>query len=193
MKLTVLLDNNTFIDRYFLGEPGVSYFIEADGKKILFDVGYSDAFIRNAQKMNKNLLDVDMVVLSHGHLDHTWGIVPLIQLYAEGIIEKRAVKHPSLVAHPGALASKKYRENPEIGSLLTEEKLSQFFNMQFSREPRRLTERILFLGEIERSTDFEAQKPMGLVVENGKEREDSFIGHFFSAICQCRIHPGLLS
>ena len=41
MKLTVLLDNNTLIDRYFLGEPGVSYLIETDGKKILFDVGYS--------------------------------------------------------------------------------------------------------------------------------------------------------
>ena len=50
MKLTVLIDNNTLIDRYFLGEPGVSYYIETDGKKILFDTGYSDAFIRNAQK-----------------------------------------------------------------------------------------------------------------------------------------------
>jgi len=68
VKLTVLLDNNTFIDRYFLGEPGVSYFIEADGQKVLFDVGYSDAFIRNALKLNINLLDVDIIVLSHGHL-----------------------------------------------------------------------------------------------------------------------------
>jgi hypothetical protein len=49
MKLTVLVDNNTFIDRYFLGEPGVSYFIEAEEKKILFDVGYSDAFIFELQ------------------------------------------------------------------------------------------------------------------------------------------------
>jgi len=51
MKLTVLVDNNTLIDRYFYGEPGVSYFIQDEGKKILFDVGYSDAFIKNAQKM----------------------------------------------------------------------------------------------------------------------------------------------
>ncbi len=30
MKLTVLVDNNTFIDRYFYGEPGVSYYIMKD-------------------------------------------------------------------------------------------------------------------------------------------------------------------
>lgn len=29
MKLTVLVDNNTIIDRYFLGEPAVSYFIQS--------------------------------------------------------------------------------------------------------------------------------------------------------------------
>jgi len=34
MKLTVLSDNNTIIDRYFVGEPAVSYFIECDGKKV---------------------------------------------------------------------------------------------------------------------------------------------------------------
>lgn len=35
MKLTVLIDNNTLIDRYFLGEPGVSYLIEDEGKNNL--------------------------------------------------------------------------------------------------------------------------------------------------------------
>ena len=61
MKLTVLIDNNTLIDRYFLGEPGVSYLIEDEGKKILFDVGYSNAFIINAQKMAASLLDLDLL------------------------------------------------------------------------------------------------------------------------------------
>jgi len=32
MKLTVLVDNNTLIDRYLIGEPAASYYIEADGK-----------------------------------------------------------------------------------------------------------------------------------------------------------------
>ena len=39
MHLTVLGDNNTFIDRYLIGEPGVPYLIEDDSQKILFDTG----------------------------------------------------------------------------------------------------------------------------------------------------------
>jgi len=44
MKLTVLVDNNTYIDRYFLGEPALSFFIEDEKKRILFDCGYSNIF-----------------------------------------------------------------------------------------------------------------------------------------------------
>lgn len=29
MKLTVLIDNNTYIDEYYIGEPALSYYIEA--------------------------------------------------------------------------------------------------------------------------------------------------------------------
>lgn len=48
MKLTVLVDNNTYIDQYYLGEPAVSYYIEIDDMKILFDTGYSHICIQNA-------------------------------------------------------------------------------------------------------------------------------------------------
>ena len=41
MKLTVLVDNSTFIDRYFVGEPAVSYLIEDGETRVLFDAGYS--------------------------------------------------------------------------------------------------------------------------------------------------------
>jgi len=77
MKLRVLVDNNTLTDRPFVGEPALAHFIEAEGKKILFDVRYSDVFVTNAGKLHIDLLDVDFVELSHGHLDHTWGSSPL--------------------------------------------------------------------------------------------------------------------
>ncbi len=44
MRLKVLVDNNTFIDEYYQGEPAVSYYIEDGEKKILLDVGYSNLF-----------------------------------------------------------------------------------------------------------------------------------------------------
>ena len=74
MKLTVLTDNNTYIDQYYLGEPAVSYFIEDEGIQLLFDLGYSDVYLRNAQKLGIDLTKVDTVVLSHGHNDHTGGL-----------------------------------------------------------------------------------------------------------------------
>jgi 7,8-dihydropterin-6-yl-methyl-4-(beta-D-ribofuranosyl)aminobenzene 5'-phosphate synthase len=172
MKLTVLIDNNTLIDRYFIGEPGVSYLIEDEGKKILFDVGYSGAFIMNAEKLAVDLLDVDFLVLSHGHLDHTWGLMPLLRLYTEGMIEGLKVNKPTLVAHPSTFSTKKIDNLPEIGSLLTEDKLSGYFNLKLSREPIDLTERLIFLGEIDRIHDFENQNTIGKVLENGFEKDD---------------------
>ena len=55
MKLTVLVDNNTLIDRYYIGEPGLCFYIEDGDKRILFDTGYSDAFVVNAVKMRIDL------------------------------------------------------------------------------------------------------------------------------------------
>ena len=142
MKLTILIDNNTLIDRYFLGEPGVSYLIEDEGKNILFDVGYSDAFITNARKLAVDLLNVEFVVLSHGHPGHIWGLIPLIRLYTEGKIEKRHVKKPTLVTHPLTLSARTVEGLPEAGSLLSEDKLSGYFHLKLSREPVFLTERL---------------------------------------------------
>jgi metal-dependent hydrolase (beta-lactamase superfamily II) len=52
-------------------EPGLSFLIETAGKKILFDTGYSDLFLANAEKMGIDLRELDFIVLSHGHLDHS--------------------------------------------------------------------------------------------------------------------------
>ncbi|NTV00660.1 MAG: MBL fold metallo-hydrolase, partial [Methanoregulaceae archaeon] len=100
MSLTVLVDNNTLTDRYFTAEPGLSFLLRTGGKKVLFDTGYSGMFLANAERMGINLRDLDYVVLSHGHLDHTGGLVPLIRLLTEAKIEDMAHKVPELVAHP---------------------------------------------------------------------------------------------
>ena len=74
MKLTVLVDNATIIDRYFLAEPAVSYLLEDGGARILLDTGYSDVFLKNARAMGIDLSRVTDIVLSHGHNDHTGGL-----------------------------------------------------------------------------------------------------------------------
>ncbi len=43
MKITILVDNNTFIDEYYFGEPALSMMIENEDENT-FDMGYSDIF-----------------------------------------------------------------------------------------------------------------------------------------------------
>lgn len=172
MKLTVLVDNNTLIDRYFCGEPGASYLIEEGNYKILFDVGYSEMFIRNAQKMGIDLLKLDFVVLSHGHLDHTWGLDPLIRLYMEATIEGRTHKTPTIIAHPEVFLTKRIEILGDIGSAISEKKLSEHFPLKLNEKPVWLTDRLVYLGKIERNNDFEGQVPIGKVVRNGHEKDD---------------------
>ncbi|WP_297595910.1 MBL fold metallo-hydrolase [uncultured Cetobacterium sp.] len=55
-------------------EHGLSLYIETNGKKILFDVGESDKFWKNAKKLGVNLEEIDYLILSHGHKDHGGGL-----------------------------------------------------------------------------------------------------------------------
>lgn len=175
MKLTILVDNNTFIGRYFQAEPALSMYIEDQGKKILFDAGYSDVVINNARKMNINLLDLDYIVLSHGHLDHTWGLTSLIKLYTEATYEKYEFKKPKIVAHPDTFYTKSKNSFTEVGSILSKEKLENSFELILTREPFYLTDKLLFLGEIKRDNDFEGRNIVGKIIKDNEEHDDYMI------------------
>ena len=162
MKLTVLVDNNTLIDRYFQSEPALSLLIEEDGRTILFDCGYSDLFLKNAQKMGLSLSALDFVILSHGHMDHTWGLEALTRHSCELRLEGRPCKRPTLVAHPAVFTSIRVDECPEIGSLLEPGKLSRHYDLLLDTAPRLISERLLFLGEIPRKNTFERTEGMGI-------------------------------
>jgi len=172
MKLTVLVDNNTLIDRYLLAEPGVSYFIEIDEKKILFDTGYSSIFLTNAAKMGVNLLDIDFVVLSHAHLDHTWGLQHLIQHYADARFENISCKRPTLLAHPLIFTPRTMPGFGEIGCLVSEKTATEYFDIRLSSEPFQIHPKLTFLGEIERVSAFESQVPIGKIQMPGSEQDD---------------------
>lgn len=73
MRVVFLSENKTEIGNC-RAEWGLSIYIEADGKKILFDTGASDMFYETAEKRDVNLADVEACVISHGHFDHTTGV-----------------------------------------------------------------------------------------------------------------------
>jgi 7,8-dihydropterin-6-yl-methyl-4-(beta-D-ribofuranosyl)aminobenzene 5'-phosphate synthase len=182
MKLTVLVDNNTLIDRYLVGEPGLSYYIEADGKKILFDVGYSDIFISNSKKLGLNILDIDYLVLSHGHLDHTWGLEPLVKRFTEEVFESRKVRKPKLVGHKEVFLSKTFTGEDEFGTIIDSNKVFRYFENNLTNDPFYITDNLVFLGQIPRNNDFEGKTQIGFVVnEKGIKKPDFNIDD--SALC----------
>jgi 7,8-dihydropterin-6-yl-methyl-4-(beta-D-ribofuranosyl)aminobenzene 5'-phosphate synthase len=59
---------------------GLSFYIETENHKLLFDSSPSELVLRNAEKLGVNLSSVDTVILSHGHYDHSGGILPFAEL-----------------------------------------------------------------------------------------------------------------
>lgn len=79
MRVTVLVENTSSSDE--LGhQHGLSLFIETAHKRLLFDMGSDDLFIKNAQKLGIDLGSVDAAILSHGHWDHGGGIASFFAL-----------------------------------------------------------------------------------------------------------------
>lgn len=161
MKVTILTDNTTRIDAYYLGEPAACFYIECDDKNILFDIGYSDVYVRNAEKMGIDLLKLNAIAFSHGHDDHTRGLTEL-PAGLEGI---------TIYAHPDTFVPRVYDEVPG-GSPYTEEELSTRFNLNLSEEPAFITDNLVFLGQIPRNNDFEGKEPIGKRLIHGKWEPD---------------------
>lgn len=79
MKI-VCITENTSADERLCAEHGLSLYIETEKHKILFDMGQTDAFCENAEKLGVRLEDVDIAVLSHGHYDHGGGLSRFLQV-----------------------------------------------------------------------------------------------------------------
>lgn len=79
MKLVTLIENTT--SRSDLRcEHGLSLYIETKTHRILFDAGQSDGFAENAATLGIDLSQVDLAILSHGHYDHSGGLLRFLEL-----------------------------------------------------------------------------------------------------------------
>ncbi len=81
MKITVLTENTRLKNSDLIAEHGISLFIEKDEYNILFDTGGpQESAIKNASKLGIDLSKVDAVIVSHGHNDHTGGLLKFFQI-----------------------------------------------------------------------------------------------------------------
>jgi len=75
LKITIL---STMLADHGIGEWGFSALVEADSIKILFDAGGRErTVLENCKELGIQLSDVQTLILSHNHDDHTGGWLPL--------------------------------------------------------------------------------------------------------------------
>lgn len=154
MKLTILVENTVLTGDPFQGEAGFSMWIESEGKKILFDTAITDLQMKNAAALGIDLNSTDFIVLSHGHYDHTQGLITL-----QNVFQAREQRIPVLM-HPSAMDARCLGEE-EIGFVMDAESFRKAYEPRCSKDPVKLTERLTWLGEIPRRRAFE-QASLGM-------------------------------
>lgn len=165
MRLVILVDN--YVPNQndgIYGEPSFCCYIEDKDKRLLFDLGYSNTPYENAEKLNIDVSTINTIVLSHGHLDHTWGFEYFLRIHNNN-------EKPTIICHPLALKEKRY-ENERIGIKESEIYWENNANIIKTDTPLNISDGILFLGQIERSNDFENKSPLGEIYINNMYDRD---------------------
>ena len=137
MKITCLL-NNFSKNKDLIDEHGLSFFIEKDNIKILFDTGLEKALFNNAKVLDISLKDIDYVVLSHGHNDHTGALREFLEINSKA----KVVAHKEIFIEK---CSKRTGEMKFIG--LSKEGLD-LGRFQFIEDNYRISENISFYGNL---------------------------------------------
>ena len=149
------------------GEHGLSYYIETDSARVLFDTGQTDAFIANAGTLGVDLSRLDAIVLSHGHYDHSGGLSALYDAIAP--------TRPALYAGKGYSVRKWARVGGELSDI----------GLPESARPPRVPAAIevdslvepfpgLYLQPRAERVDGVAANPRFRLIEGGAERVDEF-------------------
>ena len=65
---------------------GLSFYVETGKHKLLVDLGPSEETLENAKKLGIDMTEVDTVILSHGHYDHSGGIMAFSKVNPRAVI-----------------------------------------------------------------------------------------------------------
>jgi len=168
-RITTLSENTASARRRLLAEWGLSMLVEAGNLKILLDTGQSVSTVHNAAALGIELSQIDKIVLSHGHYDHTGGLQQILI---------RMRKKVEIIAHPEVWDSKYVRDPREehyryIGIPFRREELESlgaFFRL--TPEPVWITEDIATSGEIPMVTDYEEIDSNLYIKEGGEYRPE---------------------
>ncbi|TVR31379.1 MAG: MBL fold metallo-hydrolase [Nitriliruptor sp.] len=140
-----------------IAEHGYALLIELDDgphtTTVLFDAGMTPGgLVHNLGALGRTPDEIDLVVLSHGHIDHTGGLV--------GLVDALGSVAPPMLVHPAAWWARRMVPPGlppiELPALDPAALRDAGFELVDRREPSLLlAERLLVTGEISRYTAFE--------------------------------------
>jgi len=156
-----------------LAEWGQSVYLEADGKKILFDTGLGKALLHNAKALGVEMGKIDYLILSHGHVDHTGGL--------KDALEAQEQRPLPIIAHPDIWGKKYIRLGGDrfIGIPLVRDYLESLGGeFRSTKEPFWVSENVLVSGEVPLESGFEKVDDNLLIKENGRFSKDPLLDDF---------------
>ena len=171
VRITTLIENNMDDHSQLIYEHGLSLYIEADGKKILFDTGESGAFVDNAKSLNIDLQSLDFCIISHGHYDHSGGvkkfisemkIVPPFVVGDEFFRPKYKTTDVPGFKYNGNSFDEEFMENNQISLRKIKEGVVY------------LTEKIIVFHHFSRDTDYEKRNNRFFIKEHEEYIPDNF-------------------
>lgn len=171
LRITTLIENNPDDKNELCFEHGLSLLIEADGKRILFDTGQSGDFIKNAGALNQNLENLDFVIISHGHYDHSGGFEKLIENVKK--VPKLVVGEEFFRPKYKTVSENEYKFN---GVSFSEDYISEkeILLNKVKEDIVYLTEHIIVFHHFKQSNDFEKRNSKFFYKENSHYSADEF-------------------
>lgn len=173
MKIFCVVENTAAFSSEFWAEHGFSVLIEHESSKILFDTGRSPEILERNMGLINGFDDLETVVLSHGHEDHTGGLPAVFKNTSADIFMHKKGLQPKYISKDGEM---KFIGTPEeYYSDVNEVHLPQSkSHFKFVEKPVEIAPDIYIFTDIPMLNDFEKLNPSLFCLDNGKCIQDPF-------------------
>jgi 7,8-dihydropterin-6-yl-methyl-4-(beta-D-ribofuranosyl)aminobenzene 5'-phosphate synthase len=156
IRITTLVDNGV-ADIDYMAEWGLSLHLGLDhGMDVLLDTGEGRACVPNASAAGIDLNEVGAICLSHGHGDHTGGLLPVLEKIRQKNPQREKV---DVYCHPAALEEQFVKHSDTYfyrGIPYHPEELRRLgARFHTSTGPVWLNDHMVLSGEVPLKTDFE--------------------------------------
>ncbi|GAB4118104.1 MAG: MBL fold metallo-hydrolase [Candidatus Caldatribacteriota bacterium] len=153
LKATVLCENSVFFNTGAIAEHGWSVYLETEQGNFLFDTGQGLAIVNNAHYLHKDLSKIKGIILSHHHLDHTGGLLKVLDYTGK----VKVFAHPDIFKNSYNIRrGLKSNIGIPFRREVLEGKGAEFvFNTQFIE----IVPGLMLSGEIPRKTPYEKGDP----------------------------------